>query len=152
MFNHDGDGGAISNNLIFFDVKRPLGNRTVLTITIEKCLFHDNKVAVGITVVSNINIRFELVITDSTFFGNENAINFRRQSFERTPILTPITPYFFASLINVTLINNSPHLFKTGVIRLYNIDMLTLDTSCSKYCNPIGQSRYTICDRIPARV
>ena len=124
-FSHGRDA-VISNNLIFFDVKRPQGNRTVLRITIEKCSFLNNKVAVEIKVVSNINIRFEMVITDSTFYGNENAIFFRRKEFEIAPVLTPITPYIFVSLTNVTLENNSPHLFKSGVIGLYSIDMLTL--------------------------
>ena len=103
--------------------ERPLESKTRMRINLEKCSFINNKVGVIVEVESSL-LRFEMLITDSTFHGNGNAINIGRKSQASQTTMT--SRLIFVSLRNVTLENNSPLLLKSGVMYLYNVDMLNI--------------------------
>ena len=128
--NHKTDGGISVRNYqvinVYNNVKKPSKRETVMIIAVNNCKFISNKVAVVIELKQNINIRFEVLITDSIFYGNENAIDFRRRTFENLASPSTNTRHSFVSLRKVTLEDNSPHLFKSGVIRLIDVDMLNI--------------------------
>ena len=85
----------------------------VISIAIRNCTFINNEVAVLILEDdSTILLRLEMLITDSTFYGNVNAIDFRRSFFQKMTFFTmrTITSHLYVSLRNVTLEKHCPHL------------------------------------------
>lgn len=106
---------TVENNLSKERAINTVSETLWINISIENSTFINNKVAVKILVGSNINLRFDIVITYSAFYGNGKAIDFKSKLF---PSQT------FVYLRNVTLANNSPHIFLSGVIHLFNVDML----------------------------
>lgn len=101
-------------------------SKTVMNITINGCKFIQNKLAIGLELESNITLRLDMLITGSILKDNENAIDFRRKSFHILTSQTTSTRHLSISLRNVTLKNNHPMLFQSGVIRIVYVDMLNI--------------------------
>ena len=101
--------------------KSSLENETVINITIENCTFINNRRASVIKVELNVWIRLEMLISDSIFNGNQNPINLNNQAWQ-----SRISSRLLISLRNVTFENNFPQLFTSGVIRLFNVNMLNI--------------------------
>ena len=103
-------------------------SETVMNIAIKNCTFTNNTVAVAIIELKlRISLKIEVLIIDSNFSENESALDFRRKSLLNLNQQTTVTRRLFVSLRNVTMENNSPRLFESGIIRLYYVDMLTLE-------------------------
>ena len=103
----------------------------VISITIRNCTFINNEVAVLILEDDSIILlRLEMLITDSTFYGNGNAIDFRRSFFQKMASVTmrTITSHLYVSLRNVTLEKHCPHLSfsEPGVILIVDVDILNI--------------------------
>ena len=125
--NHRHQGAMqVRNNLFSVQDKTSLDSETMVNIVIENCTFKNNKQAVLLEIESTIRSRLEMVITNSTFYGNENAIDLRRNSLKKLTTRTTIESHLFASLRKVTLENNSPLLFKSGVVHIVDVDMLNI--------------------------
>ena len=101
--------------------KCSLENETVIIITIENCTFINNQRALLIEVESNARIRLEMLISDSIFYGNQNAIDFKNQASQ-----TMISSRLLISLRNVTFESNFLQLFTSGVVRLLSVNMLNI--------------------------
>ena len=101
--------------------KCSLENETVIIITIENCIFSNNRRASAIKVKSNVRIRLEMLISDCIFYGNQNAINLKNQAWQ-----TIISSRLLISLRNVTFENNFQRIFTSGIIRLFNVNMLNI--------------------------
>ena len=103
-----------------------LENETVIIITIENCTFSNNQRAEVIEVESNVRVRLEMLISDSVFYGNANAIKLRGQYLKNQALQTTISSRLFISLRNVTFENNFPQFFTSGVVSLFNVNMLNI--------------------------
>ena len=101
--------------------KCSLENETVIIITIENCTLRNTQAPSVIDVETNVRIRLEMLISDSIFYGNQNAIDLKNQAWQ-----TRISSHSLISLRNVTFENNSPRIFKSGVVHLFNINMLNI--------------------------
>ena len=125
--NHEYEGAIqVKDNLQTMEqsaVKRSLEGKTLITIAIANCIFFKNKIAVEIIVQDKSNTRLEMLITGSTFFENENALDIRKTSLMSQ---TTFTSYLFVSLTNITIKNNYPPLDTSGVLHLVDVDMLNL--------------------------
>ena len=129
--NHE-HSGAIKvrsnlNTLEDNDEETQVQSKTVMKIDIQSCNFTSNKVGVIIEVESSSSLRLEVLINACTFYGNKNAINCVSKSLQKQALPTSFTSRLHISLRKVTIENNSPHLFKSGVINLYNVDMLRVE-------------------------
>ena len=122
MYNSTFYGGALKVHSYMYTTEMyTLENETVIIITIENCTFINNQRAGVIEVESNVRTRLEMLISDSIFYGNQNAIDLNNQDWQ-----TRISSRLLIFLRNVTFENNIPRFFSSGVIRLFNINMLNI--------------------------
>ena len=67
-----------------------------------------------------------MLISDSIFNGNRNAIKLRAEYLNNQAWQTRISSNSLISLRNVTFENNFPQLFTSGIIHLFNVNMLNI--------------------------
>ena len=105
-----------------------LENETVIIITIENCTFSNNRAGSAIEVESksNVRIRLQMLISDSIFYENENAIKLRGQYLKNQAWQTMVSGRLLISLRNVTFEKNFPQLSTSGVVCLFNVNMLNI--------------------------
>ena len=131
MKNHTRFGAIkISSSRFSFSHNRhfewPSHSETILNIKIVNCTFIHNKVAIDTDLASNVTLSLEMLITGSSFVENENALNFRRKSFDIMTSETTSRRHLSLSLRNVTLENNHPKFIHSGVIYMVYVDMLNI--------------------------
>ena len=104
--------------------ERPVEKGTVnqMNISIENCTFVKNRKALVIEVESYINLKLGVMVSDSNFNGNDEAINFRKFSIPKLASQGSCTirSHLFMSLNNVKIENSSEviHLFDVGMLFL----------------------------------
>ena len=101
-------------------------SETVMNIQINDCMFIYNNLAIGIELESNVTLQLEMHVNQSIFKNNKNAIDFKRKSFHILTSQTTSTRHLSVTLRNVTLKNNHPQFFQSGVIRIIYVDMLNI--------------------------